>query len=113
MPSISMSKPVISAQFREKDCGQPKQSIPKKLPQSQKIEIAATGRVWAALDELSFLRLPDVKAFTGLSKTSIYARIREKTFPAPIRLGPRSVAWVRSEIQQWAADRVYASRSAA
>jgi predicted DNA-binding transcriptional regulator AlpA len=65
------------------------------------------------LDDLSFLRLPDVKAVTGLSKTSLYAMIRERSFPAPVRLGPRSVAWVRSEVRRWAAERVHASRSAA
>jgi len=65
------------------------------------------------LDEVSFLRLPEVKAVTGLGKTSIYELIRDKSFPAPVRLGPRAVAWVRSEVRQWAAERVHASRSAA
>ena len=32
-------------------------------------------------------------------------------FPSPVRLGPRTVAWVRSEIKQWAAERVLTSRS--
>jgi prophage regulatory protein len=64
-------------------------------------------------EEVIFLRLPEVKAITGLSKTSLYSLIREKSFPAPIRLGPRAVAWVRSEVKQWAANCVLASRSAA
>jgi prophage regulatory protein len=64
-------------------------------------------------DDLSFLRLPEVKATTGLSKTSLYAMIRNKSFPAPVRLGPRAVAWLRSEVRQWAVERVHASRSAA
>lgn len=65
------------------------------------------------LDDVSFLRLPEVKAVTGLSKTSLYMLIREQSFPAPVRLGPRAVAWVRSEVKQWATNRVLASRSAA
>lgn len=64
-------------------------------------------------DDLSFLRLPEVKAMTGLSKTSLYAMIRNKSFPAPVRLGPRAVAWLRSEVRRWAVERVHASRSAA
>ena len=60
--------------------------------------------------EVTFLRLPDVKALTGLSKTSLYSLIREQDFPAPVRLGPRAVAWVQSEVNQWAADRVRTSR---
>jgi predicted DNA-binding transcriptional regulator AlpA len=63
--------------------------------------------------EVQFLRLPDVKAVTGLGKTSIYELIRDKSFPAPVRLGPRAVAWVRSEVRQWALEHVHASRSVA
>jgi prophage regulatory protein len=63
--------------------------------------------------EVQFLRLPEVKAITGLGKTSIYELIRDKSFPAPVRLGPRAVAWVRSEVRQWALERVHTSRSVA
>jgi prophage regulatory protein len=73
----------------------------------------ANGGVPSDIDDLAFMRLPHVKAVTGLSKTSIYELIREKSFPAPVRLGPRSVAWVKAEIRQWAIERVQASRSAA
>jgi prophage regulatory protein len=65
------------------------------------------------MDDMTFIRLPEVKAVTGLSKTSLNALIKEKSFPAPVRLGPRAVAWVKSEIRQWAVERVQASRSAA
>ena len=44
------------------------------------------------------LRLPEVKAMTGLSKSTIYARISEGTFPKQIPLGPRLVVWVESDI---------------
>jgi prophage regulatory protein len=63
-------------------------------------------------DEVIFLRLPEVKTVTGLSKSSLYALIRANNFPAPVRLGPRTVAWVRTEVKQWAAERVLTSRSA-
>jgi predicted DNA-binding transcriptional regulator AlpA len=62
------------------------------------------------MEDVIFLRLPDVKAVTGLSKTSLYAPIRDKSFPLPVRLGPRAVAWVKSEIMEWAVERVHASR---
>ena len=48
-----------------------------------------------------FLRLPQVKQTTGLSKSTIYARIAEGTFPKQIPLGPRLVVWVESDIQNW------------
>lgn len=83
------------------------------MPQSQNPEQETRNDESVSRDDLSFLRLPEVKAITRLSKTSLYAMIRNKTFPAPVRLGPRAVAWLRSEVRQWAVDRVHASRSAA
>jgi len=47
------------------------------------------------------LRLPDVCAWTGLSKSEIYRRIKEETFPAPIKLGARAVAWTDASINEW------------
>lgn len=64
----------------------------------------------APADDIRFLRLPEVKVITGLSKSSLYGLIRDQSFPSPVRLGPRAVAWVRSEVNQWAAERVIASR---
>jgi prophage regulatory protein len=63
-------------------------------------------------DEVIFLRLPKVKAVTGLSKSSLYELIRSNSFPAPVRLGARTVAWVASEVNQWAAERILRSRAA-
>jgi prophage regulatory protein len=48
-----------------------------------------------------FLRLPQVKSITGLSKSSIYARISDGTFPKQISVGPRMVVWVEADIQNW------------
>jgi prophage regulatory protein len=56
------------------------------------------------------LRLPQVKESTGLSKSSIYARIAEGTFPKQIPLGPRLVVWVESDIQNWITEQVSAAR---
>ena len=49
----------------------------------------------------TILRLPAVRARTGLSRSTIYLRISEDTFPRPIQLGVRSVGWVESEIEEW------------
>ena len=62
-------------------------------------------------DEVIFLRLPKVKAVTGLSKSSLYELIRANSFPAPVRLGARTVAWVASEVKEWAAERILDSRA--
>ncbi len=49
----------------------------------------------------SLIRLPKVKQRTGLSRSSIYLRASLGTFPRPVPLGRRAVAWVSSEIDKW------------
>jgi prophage regulatory protein len=61
----------------------------------------------------AILRLPIVKARTGLSRSTIYLRLSEGTFPKPVSLGGRAVGWIESEIQQWLEHRIEASRKAA
>jgi prophage regulatory protein len=56
------------------------------------------------------LRLPEVKNRTGLSKSTIYARIAEDSFPRQIPLGSRTVVWLESDIENWIAEQVSAAR---
>lgn len=56
------------------------------------------------------LRLPEVQTRTGYKRASIYAKMKDGTFPKCIHLGERSVGWLESEIEQWITDRVSASR---
>ncbi len=58
-------------------------------------------------------RLPAVKAITGLSRSTIYLRVAEGTFPKPVSLGGRAVGWLEAEIQDWLQRRIEASRKAA
>jgi prophage regulatory protein len=79
----------------------------------ERIQIKSGSRkeVSSELDEVIFLRLPKVRAVTGLSKSSLYELIRENSFPTPVHLGARTVAWVASEVKQWAAERILSSRN--
>ena len=56
------------------------------------------------------LRLPSVCEITGLSRSRLYALIKENAFPAPLSLGKRAVAWESSEVQAWVEARVKAPR---
>lgn len=47
------------------------------------------------------LRLKEVCARTGLSRSSIYLKISNKAFPKPIKLGARAVGWFSHEIDAW------------
>jgi prophage regulatory protein len=59
---------------------------------------------------MQILRLPLVKTRTGLSRSTLYKQIADGKFPKPIRLGPRAVGWLESEIQAWIKERVDESR---
>ncbi len=61
----------------------------------------------------TILRLPTVKSRTGLSRSTIYLRVAEGSFPAPVSLGGRAVGWIEAEVNDWLAKRIEASRKAA
>jgi prophage regulatory protein len=56
------------------------------------------------------LRLPAVKERTGLSRSSIYLRITNSEFPAPISLGGRAVGWLEEDIDKWLKQKIDESR---
>lgn len=61
---------------------------------------------------LRFLRLKQVIARTGLSRSSIYLMVGDGQFPRQVRLsGSRSVAWIEAEVEDWMQARIEASRS--
>jgi prophage regulatory protein len=58
------------------------------------------------------LRLPQVLARVGLKTTRLYQLCGDGTFPAPIRIGKRAVAWDSAEVDSWIAARAAAPRVA-
>jgi len=58
------------------------------------------------------LRRKAVETMTGLARSTIYERMARGGFPRPIHLGPRSVGWLASEIEDWIAIRIAESRPA-
>lgn len=52
------------------------------------------------------LRKPEVKAATGMPNSTLYLRIAQGLFPAPVRLGPKSVAWPTREVAAINAARI-------
>lgn len=57
-----------------------------------------------------FLTLSEVLAHVGIGRTAWTDRVRDGRAPGPIRVGARSL-WVASEIEQWMAEQIAASRS--
>jgi prophage regulatory protein len=58
----------------------------------------------------TILRLPAVKARTGLSRSTIYLHVSDGSFPRPVSLGARAVGWVESDIEEWISRKILESR---
>ena len=61
--------------------------------------------------QVRFLRLPEVLARTGLSRSTIYVRLDQGRFPRPVSLGGRAVGWIEAEVDEWIRERIADSRS--
>lgn len=55
---------------------------------------------------MKLLKLKDIIAMTSLSKASVYRQMKDGKFPASVKIGPRSVAWVSSEIELWIEEKI-------
>lgn len=63
--------------------------------------------------QVRLLRLPEVTRIVGLKRSAIYERIARKQFPAPVELGPRTVAWPDTAIAAWVQQRIDAAKAEA
>lgn len=52
------------------------------------------------------LRRKEVEAITGRSRSAIYEGMADGTFPKPVKIGARAVAWPESVIRAWIAERM-------
>ena len=51
--------------------------------------------------ENQMLRPPEVMTRTGLSRTTIWRKVRDGTFPPPVEIGVNSIGWPATEISAW------------
>lgn len=58
------------------------------------------------------IRRPEVCGLTGLPKSTLYDYLAAGTFPSPVRLSCRSVAWKLNDVLAWIDSRVSARPSA-
>jgi prophage regulatory protein len=72
--------------------------IPEKKPLPKE---ATPEEIYRARKRL--LRLPEVCRQVGLGRSSIYSLVNLGSFPAPKRLGARTVAWLQSDVDDWIA----------
>lgn len=58
----------------------------------------------------TILRLPQVIQMTGMSRSLVYQCSKDGKFPKPIKLSERASGWILSEVEEWIASRMAASR---
>lgn len=54
----------------------------------------------------TFLRIDEVSARVGLSRSTIYRLVEKGLFPKPVRIGPKSVRWQETSIDTWMAAKI-------
>ena len=54
---------------------------------------------------MQVLRFPAVSRVTGLPRSTLYLYMKNDQFPKPIKLGMRSVGWIKEEIDEWLQQR--------
>lgn len=52
----------------------------------------------------AFFRIADVMRITALSRATVYRRIADGIFPAPVHLGGRACGWTPKALQAWIDD---------
>jgi prophage regulatory protein len=55
------------------------------------------------------IRLAELLARTGLSRSTLYRLEADGQFPRRVKLGKRSVAWRESQLLEWIESRSYAA----
>lgn len=48
-----------------------------------------------------FIREPQVLERLPFSKPTLHRKVKEGSFPAPVKIGARAVAWITSEVEEW------------
>lgn len=51
-------------------------------------------------DWFALIKKPEVRTLTGMSSAHMYAMVKKKLFPAPVKNG-RSSYWVYGEVIEW------------
>ena len=64
-------------------------------------QIMSALRSNASLPETGFLRQPQVLTFIPISKSTLWRRVMDGTFPAPVKLSPRVTVWRVEDVRRW------------
>lgn len=81
--------------------------------QAKTIKIAPTQAgllsTYGALPATGFVRLSDLRPIIPFSDSTLWRRIRQGTFPSPIKLSERVTAWRAESVRQWLDEQGHAA----
>lgn len=101
---IFVSRASLDRWWEAWNTGDPQEQGPELLPIGiERLKAEPTGR---SPGSLAFLRISEVEVRTGMSRSTIYHKIRTEGFPEPIRLGSRMSRWRDGEIDAWLRSKV-------
>ena len=60
----------------------------------------------AQAEQVELIPLAEVKRVAGISKSEVWRRVRARTFPQPVKLGPLTTRWNRPEVIAWVEQRL-------
>jgi len=70
----------------------------------ERLKLQMTPDASKVVGDDQLLTLRDVCDLIRISRSTVYKRITEGTFPPPIRLGTRTVRWQYIDISRWRSD---------
>lgn len=77
----------------------PPRSAREALPPPTLAKVVPSAQ--PAVDLGALVRLRDVCKLVSLSRSSIYLRVAEGSFPAPLKLSDHCVRWRREDLEAW------------
>ncbi len=84
-------------------------SLAPNSPRSTRPNLEQRKSLGRASELGRFLRLNDVVATTGLSRSTIYRMVDAGTFPDRVRLTAQSVGWWEADVADWLQSRLRAA----
>jgi prophage regulatory protein len=84
-------------------------TIDHDLPRPSRPNLAERKSLGRPSELGRFLRINDVIATTGLSRSTIYRMVDAGTFPDRVRLTTQTVGWWQADVAAWIESRRHAS----